>query len=141
MSFVVGILTFLLVINCVLLILLVLVQLPKKDAGAGMAFGGGTADALFGAGSGNALTKITKYTAVIFLGLSLFLGILQSKIRTDSSSAQFTKLVEQKQQAQMPVAAPGQPPKPQAAPPAANNLLSTIPVVATNAAAVTNSAK
>ena len=63
MSFVIGILTFILVLLCVFLILLVLVQLPKKDAGAGMAFGGGAADALFGAGSGNALTKITKYTA------------------------------------------------------------------------------
>ncbi len=60
MSFIAGILTVLMVINCVLLILLVLVQLPKKDAGAGLAFGGGAADALFGAGSGNVLTKITK---------------------------------------------------------------------------------
>ncbi|MEI7808771.1 MAG: preprotein translocase subunit SecG, partial [Verrucomicrobiota bacterium] len=58
MSFLVGVLTFLLVINCLLLILLVLVQLPKKDAGAGLAFGGGTADALFGSGSGNVLTKV-----------------------------------------------------------------------------------
>ena len=52
MNFFIGILTFILVINSGLLILLVLVQLPKKDAGAGMAFGAGTADALFGAGSG-----------------------------------------------------------------------------------------
>ncbi|HUA67501.1 MAG TPA: preprotein translocase subunit SecG, partial [Candidatus Saccharimonadales bacterium] len=66
MSFVIGILTALLVLNCLVLILLVLIQLPKKDAGAGMAFGGGAADALFGAGSGNALTKITKYATVIF---------------------------------------------------------------------------
>ncbi|MDR3378172.1 MAG: preprotein translocase subunit SecG, partial [Verrucomicrobiae bacterium] len=64
MSFIAGILTFVLVLNCLFLILLVLVQLPKKDAGAGIAFGGGTADALFGAGSGNALTKITKWAAV-----------------------------------------------------------------------------
>ena len=61
MTFIAGILTVLLVITCLLLILLVLVQLPKKDAGVGMAFGGGAADALFGAGSGNMLTKITKY--------------------------------------------------------------------------------
>jgi preprotein translocase subunit SecG len=140
MSFVVGLLTVLLVLNCMLLILLVLVQLPKKDAGAGMAFGGGTADALFGAGSGNALTKITKYTAVVFLVLSLFLGYLQSKVRNDNSAAQFAKMVEQKQM-QTPVAASAQQPKPQAAPPAANNLLSTIPVVATNVAAATNAAK
>ena len=38
MSFIVGILTFFLIINCLVLILLVLVQLPKKDAGAGLAF-------------------------------------------------------------------------------------------------------
>ena len=132
MSFVIGILTLLLVINCLLLILLVLVQLPKKDAGAGMAFGGGTADALFGAGSGNALTKITKYAAGIFLALSLFLGWLQSNVRNDNSAAQFTKLLEQKQQ-QTPVTAPTQPPKPQTQPPAANNLLSTTPAVVTNA--------
>ncbi len=60
MAFIAGILTVLLVLNCLVLILLVLIQLPKKDAGAGMAFGGGAADALFGAGSGNVLTKITK---------------------------------------------------------------------------------
>jgi preprotein translocase subunit SecG len=136
MSFVVGILTLLLVINCVVLILLVLVQLPKKDAGAGMAFGAGTADALFGSGSGNALTKITKYTAVIFLVMSLFLGFLQSKVRNDNSSAQFTKLVEQKQQ-QTPVPQP----KPQSTAPAVNSLLSITPAVVTNAAAATNAAK
>ena len=37
LSFFIGVLTLLLVINCLMLILLVLVQLPKKDAGAGMA--------------------------------------------------------------------------------------------------------
>jgi len=143
MSFVIGILTLLLVINCLLLILLVLVQLPKKDAGAGMAFGGGTADALFGAGSGNALTKITKYAAGIFLALSLFLGWLQSNARNDAGSSQFTKLVEQKQQQQAATAGTAQPPKPQTPPPAANNLLSTLPVVVTNApaTAATNAAK
>ena len=77
MSFIAGILTVLLVVNCLLLILLVLVQLPKKDAGAGMAFGGGAADALFGAGSGNVLTKITKWATGIFFGMCLILGMVQ----------------------------------------------------------------
>src|SRR5580700_8200371 len=132
MSFVAGILTFVLVVNCLLLILLVLVQLPKKDAGAGMAFGAGTADALFGSGSGNMLTKITKYTAVGFLALSLVLGWMQSRAHSNGGASDFTKLVEQKQQ-QTPVA-PAQQPTPQTAPPA--NLLSTpIPMVTTNAAA------
>jgi len=53
---------------------LVLLQLPKKDAGAAMAFGGGATDALFGAGSGNVLTKITKYAAGIFFGLALVMA-------------------------------------------------------------------
>ena len=34
MTFFIGVLTFFLVINCLVLILLVLMQLPKKDAGA-----------------------------------------------------------------------------------------------------------
>ena len=145
MNFVIGILTFLLVINCLLLILLVLVQLPKKDAGAGIAFGGGAADALFGAGSGNVLTKITKYASAIFLALSLFLGFLQGKERTANSATQFTKEVEQQQQ-QTPVPAPVQTPKPQTPPPAANNLLLTTPtttngMVPAAMPAATNAAK
>ena len=125
MSFIVGILTFFLVINCIVLILLVLVQLPKKDAGAGMAFGGGTADALFGAGSGNALTKITKYSTVILIVLSLVLGYLQDKVHHNNSGAAFEKMVEQKQ-LQKPIAAPApiQTPAP-AAQPAANSFITT----------------
>ena len=45
----------------------------------GTAFGGGATDALFGAGSGNALTMITKYAAGIFLVLSLTLSILNAQ--------------------------------------------------------------
>src|SRR5882757_4999270 len=101
MSFIAGLLTFILVINCLVLILLVLVQLPKKDAGAGIAFGGGAADALFGAGSGNALTKITKYAIIVFFALALLLGYMQDKLhRTDASA--FVKEVQQ-QQAQTPI--------------------------------------
>ena len=79
MSFVIGFLTVVLVLDCVFLILLVLIQLPKKEAGAGLAFGGGATDALFGAGSGTALTKITKYAAGVFLGLSLLLSDMRTQ--------------------------------------------------------------
>jgi len=137
LSFFIGVLTLLLVLNCVMLILLVLVQLPKKDAGAGIAFGGGAADALFGAGSGNALTKITKWAAGIFLGLSLILGWMQSRAHSDSDAANFTKMVDQKGQ-QVPAVAPQQP-KPQTP---ANNLLTTPTTVTNTPSAVgTNSAK
>ncbi len=84
MSLLIGFLTFILVMNCLFLILLVLVQLPKKDAGAGTAFGGGATDALFGAGTGNVLTKLTKYSAGVFLGLSLLLSVLNISAHTRS---------------------------------------------------------
>ena len=68
-------LTVVLFLNCLFLILLVLVQLPKKEAGLGTAFGGGTTDALFGAGAGTALSKLTKWNAILFLVLCLFLSL------------------------------------------------------------------
>jgi preprotein translocase subunit SecG len=105
MSFLSGILTVLLVANCVLLILLVLVQLPKKDAGAGMAFGGGAADALFGAGSGNVLTKITKWATGIFFAMALILGLVDESAANRSNSAAFEQAVKQKQ-SQMPARVP-----------------------------------
>jgi len=73
------ILTVFLILDCLFLMLLVLVQLPKKEAGMGQAFGGAATDALFGAGSGNALTKMTKYATAIFFVLTLFLSILNAK--------------------------------------------------------------
>jgi preprotein translocase subunit SecG len=135
MSFIVGILTFFLVINCALLILLILIQLPKKDAGAGMAFGGAAADALFGAGSGNVLTKVTKYATIIFFGLALVLGYLQDRADKQGSALEFEKQVQQKQQTQMPVSAP-QPVTPPVSRPAAasTNTLLSVPLSApTNA--------
>ncbi len=106
MSFFVGILTFLLVVNCGVLILLILVQLPKKDAGAGLAFGGGTADALFGAGSGNALTKITKWATVVFVALAIILGELEIKIAHGNSSEFGQNVEQQQQQLQAPTVQP-----------------------------------
>ena len=76
MSWFIGILTLFLVVDCLFLILLVMVQLPKKEAGMGQAFGGAATDALFGAGSGNALTKVTKYATVIFFVLTMGVSVL-----------------------------------------------------------------
>src|SRR5256886_15964126 len=79
MAFVIGLLTFVMFLDCLVLILLVLIQLPKKEAGAGLAFGGGATDALFGAGSGTVLTKITKYAAGTFFVLAVILAVMQSR--------------------------------------------------------------
>jgi len=143
MSFIVAILTVFLVINCALLILLILIQLPKKDAGAGMAFGGAAADALFGAGSGNVLTKVTKYSTIVFFGLALVLGYLQNRVHNQGSVLEFEKQMQQKQQTQMPVSAP-QPVTPPVSQPVAapkNDLLSLPLSAPTNAPAAPTQSK
>ncbi len=86
LSIFVGLLTVVLVLDCAFLVLLVLLQLPKKEAGAGTAFGGGATDVLFGAGTGNVLTKATSYAAGVFLGLCLILAILQNHMASSRGS-------------------------------------------------------
>lgn len=78
MDLLIGLLTFVLVLNCTILILMILIQLPKKEAGAGLAFGGAASDALFGAGTGTVLTKITRHATTFFLILALALSVMQS---------------------------------------------------------------
>jgi preprotein translocase subunit SecG len=125
MSFLIGLLTFVLVLICLAVILLVLIQLPKKEAGVGVAFGGGATDALFGAGSGTVLTKATKYAAIAFFGLALLVGMLQKHVHTENADDFRTKADAA---AQAPVAAPAtQPAAPATTPaaaPAASPLLS-----------------
>ncbi|HAM70708.1 MAG TPA: preprotein translocase subunit SecG [Verrucomicrobiales bacterium] len=87
MNFVIVLLTAILLLDCALLILLVLIQLPKKEAGMGLAFGSGATDALFGAGSGNALTNLTKYAAGVFFALVVLISILaQSTFKKNTSA-------------------------------------------------------
>lgn len=86
MDFVIGLLTVVLVVDSLFLILLVLVQLPKKEAGVGSAFGGGATDALFGPGSGSVLTKATKWATITFLGLALTLSFLGVQAKRSKSS-------------------------------------------------------
>ncbi len=82
-------------LNSLFLVLLVLVQLPKKEAGLGTAFGGGATDALFGAGAGNVLTKLTKWNAGIFLFLCLFLSLPFMRLKNLSETlGQNTPTVE-----------------------------------------------
>jgi preprotein translocase subunit SecG len=142
MSFLIGVLTFFLIVNCAVIVLLVLIQLPKKDAGAGLAFGGGAADALFGAGSGNVLTKVTKYSTIIFFGLALVLGYLQNRVHDQAGVLEFERQLQQKQM-QTPISAP-QPVTPPVSQPAAapaNGLLSLPLSAPTNAPAAPTQSK
>ena len=74
----ISILTFALVLNCFFLVFLILIQLPKKESGSGLAFGGGALDMALGAGAGNVLTRITKFSASLFIGLCLILAVLSN---------------------------------------------------------------
>src|SRR5436853_5701174 len=93
MGFIIGLLTLVMVLDCLVLVFLVLIQLPKKDAGAGLAFGGSATDALFGAGSGTVLTKITKYAAGTFFVLAVLLSLMQKSYHSRSGSAFEQKLM------------------------------------------------
>ena len=108
MGIFIAFLTFVLILTCVILILLVLIQLPKKETGAGLAFGGGATDALFGAGSGNVVTKVTKYCAGIFLGLAMLLSVLNINHTRDKSGSEGLRK-ELEKASQVPIAAPSQP--------------------------------
>ena len=83
-SLFIGLLTFALWALCLLLILLILVQLPKKEAGAGLAFGAGAAEAVFGAGAGTPLSKFTRNCSFGFLGVALLLYMLNSSKANES---------------------------------------------------------
>jgi len=127
-------LTFLMFVDCVLLVFLVLLQLPKKEAGmGGMAFGGAATDALFGAGSGNVLTKITKYVAGIFFGLALLMAVMAGH-KAESSASLLTKSVTTAGGAPLAPAAPAQ----TAPAPASNQLLQLPSAIAAPAPAATS---
>jgi preprotein translocase subunit SecG len=106
MGFLIGLLTVVMVLDCLVLIFLVLIQLPKKEAGAGLAFGGGATDALFGAGSGNVLTKITKYAAATFFVLAVLLSVMQRFHHRRTTSVFEQKLQQTSPAPGLPAATP-----------------------------------
>ncbi len=141
--FLIIILSVVMVLDCTVLVFLVLMQLPKKEAGAGLAFGGAASDALFGAGSGNFLTKTTKWTAGIFFVLALVLSLLQS-YRAHQPGSDFLQRMKQHAGEQPSIAAPPATTPPPATQPAASaasgsNVL-MIPQIESNAPAASNSA-
>jgi preprotein translocase subunit SecG len=141
MAFFIGLLTVVMVLDCVVLIFLVLIQLPKKEAGAGLAFGAGATDALFGAGSGTVLTKITKYAATIFFALAVILSVLQSRFHRRYTS-EFERDLEKSARPVSGAVSPG--PAAPAQPATTtnnnnNNLLLSTPGEATNLPAASSS--
>lgn len=137
MMILVWLLTIVLVLDCLLLTLLVLVQLPKKEAGAGLAFGGGATDALFGAGSGNALTKITKYAAGVFFVLAIVLSAISGSMNKGRVSAVEEKLKEKASQAPAGVPGASQPSSAPLVAPSSSTVTPTAPSAPIEAPAAT----
>jgi preprotein translocase subunit SecG len=144
MAIVIGLLTLVMVLDCVVLVLLVLIQLPKKEAGAGVAFGGAATDALFGAGKGNVLTQITKYAATTFFVLAVILSILQSRFHYRTTSEFERRLAQPGRQAAptLPPSAPATAPSKPAVPLTSSNEIPLIssPAETTNAPTATTPA-
>jgi preprotein translocase subunit SecG len=144
MAIVIGLLTLIMVLDCLVLVLLVLIQLPKKEAGAGVAFGGAATDALFGAGKGNVLTQITKYAASTFFVLAVVLSMLQSRFHYRTTSEFEHKLNQPGRQAAptLPPSTPATAPSKPLVPLTSSNEIPLIssPAEATNAPAATPSA-
>jgi len=122
LTFGIYFLTAVMVLDCIFLVLLVLVQLPKKEAGMGQAFGGAATDALFGAGSGNVLTKATKWGAGIFFALAIALAVMGSYKSTMSGGAGRLQQLINQNKAALPPEAPTTDTTTTAAPPKAINL-------------------
>ncbi|MDZ4789070.1 MAG: preprotein translocase subunit SecG [Blastochloris sp.] len=75
MNILIYIATTVFIIGSILLTLVVLVQKPRSE-GLGSAFGGGMTESLFGAGTTDALTKVTIWLACIFFICTLGLAML-----------------------------------------------------------------
>jgi len=79
MQLAINLLTLVLVVLALFLGLLILLQLPKKEAGVNAAFGAESTAAIFGASSGTALTQLTRYVATGFLTLCLVIAVMTSR--------------------------------------------------------------
>jgi preprotein translocase subunit SecG len=86
MQLAINLLTLVLVVLAMFLGLLILLQLPKKEAGITAAFGAESTAAIFGAGSGTALTHLTRWVATAFLSLCLVIAVMTSRHTTARST-------------------------------------------------------
>lgn len=85
MDILIGILTAVEVIVCLLLILVVLMQRPRQE-GLGASFGDAAASQVWGAQTTNVLQKFTVWLAIILFGLTLLLAVLISRTQTGGKS-------------------------------------------------------
>lgn len=84
-NFIIALLTGLDVLIAFCMIILILMQQAKGGGGLGAIGGGDTSGSIFGAGSGNVLTKTTTILAACFLAITLALAVITGN-RTEGRS-------------------------------------------------------
>lgn len=95
-----SIITIIYLVAALAIIALVLIQ-QGKGADMGASFGAGASNTVFGSsGSGNFLTKMTTFSAIVFFGLSLVLGNLSTN--QGSSKWEAPAVIEQAQSEDIP---------------------------------------
>ena len=133
LPFFIGLLKFLVVIDCLLLILIVLMQRPRQE-GLGAAFGSGVMDQLAGAQTTNVLQKITTWLGGLLFLFTFILAILVAKADDRTTGAKLVSEADKKAApaTSAPAAAPSTPaPAPVVAPkPADAKPAETKPVAA-----------
>ena len=90
---------FLIAVHAIISLLLILVVLMQASQGGGLSgsIGGQTTNTIFaGRGAATALSKLTTYLAVAFMGLALLISLVgsPSSSNIDSSAARCTQLSE-----------------------------------------------
>jgi preprotein translocase subunit SecG len=103
------------VVTCFLLIGLILIQ-KTKSQGAGLAFGASMGESLFGAQTGNVLTKVTVWLTIIFLVNTTILALMTPNRGTSATDTVTSRIPVSSSAAQQPQAQPQ--PQPQAQAPA-----------------------
>ena len=118
------------VLVCMLLIGVILLQ-RSKGSGTGVSFGGGAAEAVFGAQMGNVLTKSTVILAIVFLVNTLALSLLVAR---RGSTGEGSLMSGETPRPAAPAAAPASLPETAPAEDAAS-VLDDVPISAAPAAA------
>lgn len=78
-GFLLAFFTFILVLVCLFIILVILMQRPSASGGLGSAMGGGAVESALGVQTNSILAKSTSYALVVFftLAFGLYLGFLK----------------------------------------------------------------
>ena len=105
LPFFIGLLNFLVVVDCLLLILIILMQRPRQD-GLGAAFGSGVTDQMFGAQTTNVLQKFTTWLGIMLFIFTFVLAILVANADNRSGGPKLVTEADKKAAAATPAPAP-----------------------------------